>query len=786
MASIAGGQRAGVIGGQGASQPLNIRARDWLLSLWNHFLIAFEQEVEARRLFLWLPVGAGAGVVLYLTGDREPALMVTAGLFTVCCALAYVARENRRAFGLCMVFAAITGGYFSGAFRNARVAAPVLQRIMIAKVSGFVEELDFRPAGARFIVRVQSIDGLEREATPYRIRLTTKLPPKMAAGDFISLTARMVPPARASLPGGYDFARDAWFVRLGGVGNALGKIETTAAPVSADFSLRFFAAIDRARNVLARRVETVIGGPAGAVGAAMVTGKRDFLDDPTKDIIREAGIFHIITIAGVQMTLVAGIFFYGFRRLLALSQTLALNYPIKKWAAGLAILGSIAYDIGTGSRVGTERALIMTLVVLGAVIFNRTAFSMRNLALAALAIIIFEPEAIMGASFQLSFAAVAGLMAVYEVKAAKYYRRAPSPEMPGPAPPQIDRKDRLVVLLNWFREGPGHMFYSTLCATAATASFMAYHFHELSPYVLIGNPLTLMMIEVVAVPGALLGSALYLVGLDGFVWQYVGLGIRFVLWIAQWIASVPGATVHLHAFAPWSLACLALAVLSVVIWQRRVLKLTALPFAALGLWGAFGIGAPFDLVVPPTADAVAMRAASGNLAVMGKSPSPFAVEQWLRADADGRPAKMAVSASQRALSRNAQLGEKGFPDASDPEAARCDKLGCVGTFADGRVVALVYELAAFAEDCQRADIVITPLYAPVGCAAPLVIDRARLQETGALTLRAGDIEDIFNHARLPDENRPWSPLPKAVWRPVDLEPISTSIFEDDDPGAPLR
>ena len=102
----------------------------------------------------------------------------------------------------------------------------------------------------------------------------------------------------------------------------------------------------------------------------MVTGKRDFLSTDAKDLIREAGIFPIITISGVQMTLVAGIFFIVTRRLLALSPMLALKYPIKKWAAVVAIAGSLLYDVATGSRVGTERALIMTVIVLGAVIMD--------------------------------------------------------------------------------------------------------------------------------------------------------------------------------------------------------------------------------------------------------------------------------------------------------------------------------------------------------------------------------------------------------------------------------
>ena len=114
------------------------------------------------------------------------------------------------------------------------------------------------------------------------------------------------------------------------------------------------------------------------------------------------------------MTLVAGIFFVVTRRLLALSPTLALRYPIKKWAAFVAMAGSVLYDIATGSRVGTERALFMTLIVLSAVIMDRRALTMRNLAFAVLAVVAIEPEAILGVSFQLSFAAVAALVAVME------------------------------------------------------------------------------------------------------------------------------------------------------------------------------------------------------------------------------------------------------------------------------------------------------------------------------------------------------------------------------------
>ena len=519
--------------------------------------------------------------------------------------------------------------------------------------------------------------------------------------------------------------------------------------------LRFFAGVDRMRNALARRVERVIGGPAGAVGAAMVTGKRDFLDDPTRDVIREAGIFHIITIAGVQMTLVAGIFYWGLRRLLAMSRTLALHYPIKKWAAALAMAGAVAYDLCTGSRVGAERALFMTLIMLGAVLFDRQAVSMRNLAFAALFVVLFEPEAILGASFQLSFAAVAGLVAAFEARLAARAANASREEYPL-REARVDPRDAFLRWLDRTRHGPSRTLFATACATGATASFMAYNFHELSPYVLIGNPLTLAMIELFAVPCAMLGAALYPLGLDALVWQWLGLGIDFVLWSASWIAALPAATLHLRAFAPGAIVFLTLAVLCAVLWRSALLRAAAIPLAALGVWGAAS-GASYDVAIAPTGDVVAARGEDGNLAAFGRRPSPFVVEQWLRADADGRaPADAILANAAPRTVEGVSLAQK--PGAA--EGPRCDLLGCTALLGDGRVLSLVLDRRAFGEDCGRADIIASPLPAPSDCASELVLDGGRLRETGAVALRLDDGELRLRPARAADEDRPWSRPPR--------------------------
>jgi competence protein ComEC len=96
-------------------------------------------------------------------------------------------------------------------------------------------------------------------------------------------------------------------------------------------------------------------------------------------------------------------------------------------------------------------------------------------------------------------------------------------------------------------------------------------------------------------------------------------------------------------------------------------------------------------------------------------------------------------------------------------------------------VALVLESEAFHEDCLRAKIIVSPLYAPRSCAAAIVVDRAKLAQTGAVTL-AFDGEAVkWRTARAPGEDRPWSPAPKprAAAAPlvVQEEPLDEPLPE---------
>ena len=209
-----------------------------------------EREWAERRFFLWLPVCAGAGVALYFAADTEPSLVYAAGITVGLGGLAFVCRNSRRILVALMAVAALAAGFTAATLRTATLTHPVLDRIRIAKLSGFVEEVDHRRSGARFILRIGSIADPSLAGKLTRVRLTTRRDDPLEAGDAIALTARMLPPARAALPGGFDFARAAYFAGFDAVGSVLGRIRADPDPQPVRAFLRFRAAVDRIRNAL--------------------------------------------------------------------------------------------------------------------------------------------------------------------------------------------------------------------------------------------------------------------------------------------------------------------------------------------------------------------------------------------------------------------------------------------------------------------------------------------------------------------------------------------------------
>ncbi|GLK80917.1 ComEC/Rec2 family competence protein [Methylopila turkensis] len=693
-------------------------ARGW-------FAAHFAEEIELGRPALWFPVAFGVGVIVYFAAAEEPQLWA-AGLLAGAAVMGVVAARRRFiALGVALGLAAGAFGFLAAKIAAVRAEAPQLARAQRAEVVGRVVLIEPRDRGMRRVtVAVERLGDLKASGTPRRMRVTIGREPSLDAGDRLALTAFWRAPQGPVRPGGYDFARVAFFQGVGATGSQPKDVRRLAPAAEETAPERVSAAVERLRARLTERVVQAIGGgPEAAVAAALVTGVRGPIPQDVDDDLRAAGLSHILSISGLHMALVAGVLFWLVRAALALSQTAALGWPVKQIAAVAALGGAAFYLALSGAEVATQRAFLMAAVVFAAILIGRPALTLRNLALAALAVTALTPDALLGPSFQMSFAAVAALIATFEA----WPRRRERPEP----------TTRLGAAIRWLGTAAAVALVTTLVAGLATAPFAAYHFHRVTPYALAGNALATPLISLIVMPSVVGGLLFAPLGLDGPWWRLMGLGLEGVLAIARAVASWPGAERATGAFGEASLVLFALGICWLCLWRTALRFLAVAPILAALALAAWPTRP--DVVIDPAGRSIAVRGPDGKLALVGAGRSGFAAKVWVAADGEEPPGTS--SGARRAVG-----------------AGRCDAYGCVAPLGGGGVAALVWDPRAFEEDCRRATLVVTRLEAPPACFdRAAVVDRRALAATGALELKRDGLRFVGTAARTPGSDRPWSP-----------------------------
>ncbi|MFC5068789.1 ComEC/Rec2 family competence protein [Flaviflagellibacter deserti] len=667
---------------------------------WTGFHKLLSDERDRGRYFLWLPVFAIGGVLTFFEADTDPALWAAVSAFSVSLLVAFLARSREAGFLLAAAAVALSGGFFASAMRVEMIKAPILQATTRGLATGIIESVEPRPRGHRIVIALDSLSDLSKDARPARVRVTVGNLGGARAGSRVSLEALWRPPPGPVRPGGYDFGREAFFKGIGAVGSDPEAL-TVLAPAPLTFRQRAAISIDNIRNRITSRIVATVPGDSGAIAAALVTGQRGEISSGANDALRTAGLYHVISISGLHMALFGGTLFAVVRFALTLIPGIGLGRPIKKWSAVVALIGSAFYLALSGGEVATQRSFVMVAFVFMAVILDRQAVTMRNLALAALCAIVLVPESVLGPSFQMSFAAVMAIVAWYEGRSAGKGEGSSGGGLTG----FIHRHFAAIVA-------------TTVAATVATAPFGTFHFQRIAVHALPSNLLALPIVSLLIMPWALIGLVLYPVGLDSVAWQIMGYGIGLLLVISREIATWPYSTVVVPAFSGWAVLALAGGLCWLAIWSTRLRWLGMIP-VVLGVMLAADPPRP-DIYVDAEGKAVAVRGPDGTLDLAGVRFASFAAENWLAADGDSRSVR----------------------DKSASDGVRCDRLGCAMRSRDGRWVSLTWSYAGLREDCRRAAIVITRLIAPPGCRdTALVIDGRDLAEDGAITvsLREGGL-----------------------------------------------
>lgn len=681
---------------------------------------AFEREMEERRGALWMPVLFGIGVLIYFGLPREPDLPVLGTASALGIAVAIASRRRLWWFRLVVALTAVIAGMTMTKLRTEMVASPVLGGQYSGTLTGWVEELErFGPREVRLVVRVLSLEDMPAGATPRKVRISVRGAfDDVAVGVGISGLVGLQPPAAPVVPGGYDFGRELFYRGIGASGFSYGPpaiVDLGVAPLG----VRLRAPIEHLRQRIGERIETALPGDTGQIANALITGDRGGISDATTDAYRVSGLTHILSISGLHMALVAGFVFAILRGVLALFPSIALRHPIKKWAAAGTLAVATFYLLLSGTDIAAQRAYIMLAVMMLAVLLDRRALSIRNIAVAAAIILILTPEAILTAGFQMSFAATLALIAGYEFVAERRGQRLAI----GPTP----RRTVSRIVLLWI----GGILLTSILAGLATAPFGAFQFNRTQPLSLVANLAAMPLVSALVMLPAIAAIVLMPLGLEDLPLRVMDAGLSLVNAIAVQVTAWTGSAGMVAASPPIALYAACLGLLWLCLWRERWRVLGAVGLL-VAVFLAGGAARP-DVLIDETGTAAMVRGSDGAFRFVGRGAS-YESEQWLRMDADTR-----------------------LPgDPSLKEGVLCDPIGCTAPLGvDGRRMVLVSNPAQLGEDCRLAAVVIVPFAAPADCAA-FVVDAAMLRQGGVHALFAADGGFRVATAR-PNERRAWMP-----------------------------
>ncbi len=685
-----------------AKKPRTEIAIEWL----RH---SFRTEAEFGTAFLFWPVWLGCGALLYFLRAGEPSFRPILAICGLAFCLAVLARHTIAPRLILTGLLLGCLGFAAAKFETNRYSTVMMGSEVTTRITGkLIHAEEITKDRTRLVIEISGTERPKLRFAPERIRVSARGDfAQMRAGSTVSGLVKLFALPGPVQPQGYDFAFESYFDGVGAAGFFLG-----APSFAASFEPETRAEkINILRTNLTAHIRAIVPGETGAVVAALVTGVRGAVSDADNEALRRSGLAHIMSISGLHLALAAGVLIATIRFGMALIPRVSDVWPIKKIAASAGILIAILYCLLSGSEVATVRSTIMIVVMLGAVLVDRPAITMRNLAIAALILVAIWPHEIAGPGFQMSFAATAGLIAIY-----RWWAKRPVVE--------IDRQQTLVWRI--FEIGKAAIIGTVLSSTVAglaTLPFGAFHFERLAPWGTLSNLLALPAVSIVVMPSAVAAMVAMPFGLDGYIWPIMALGVDLMLWLAHTIAALDGP----DATGPVPVPALLLSTFALTVICLPQTKLRW--FGLVPLIIAAGIMATREkpaMFIDENAKLVAILTKNDEIALSSTRPDDFAVKNWqrtLQAKTIVKP--IGVTETDEALKSWA-----GF---------RCSKLLCMALLPDGLRIGHAKTIEGAEMACKIADLVVQGFAGPpIKCTTGAkVVTSGMLARHGSATLYTG-------------------------------------------------
>ncbi|MGB7334458.1 MAG: ComEC/Rec2 family competence protein [Salaquimonas sp.] len=676
---------------------------------------AFYKERELGSLFNFLPVFLALGIGAYFSVLNEPNTIAILAAIVFSLILAFKIESRGFVYSTCILISLFFIGMLVALWQTNRANTSVPRSEITAELTGLVLAIDQNQSGSpRYLIRPVKIEGMEPNELPPTIRLSaSKKHRAFVIGDSVAGLARLSPISGPAYPGGYDFSFPRWMEGLGLSGFFMGAPELSPKSVSQTFGETLSIRLQAFRQTISLRIRAGLPGEAGDIATALITGDRSGLSQETQESLRRSGLAHILAISGLHMALVTLTVIWIIRMILVVVPGLAENYPIKKWAIGAGFVTATGYMFLSGASIATQRAWLMITVMLVASLMDRRAITMRSVTMAAMIILIFDPASMYNPGFQMSFAAVAALVVVYQdwnqirrKRLANRHYEVASGLFP--------RALRLTGM--YF----GGLSATSLIAGIATALFALWHFHRVAPLGLITNLIAMPIVSMLVMPLSLLSMLLMPYGFEKLALDPLGLAINKVVEVAD--------AVNAYEFdfetGARSTSFLIFSVIFLVLGSFLRTRLRLLCLIPLGLIFISGRGQPDlpDLLIAQDGRNIAMRSSL----IGGKESA--ALNDGLTLLYPGR-GKFITDIWRRAFIPNREFD-------SLAQSSLCSKDYCEIELSKKKLI-IVYDPKLLSDACIKADILIAPRLWWSSCRErkpEVVINRTDLEKRGAVAL----------------------------------------------------
>ncbi len=647
----------------------------------------------------WLVVAFACGIAAWFTlpGPGAWLALVGAGLAAATGALAFLSRDGRYPYlrqALLLLALGGVAGCCVAWGKSALAGTAAIARPIVTTLEGRLLQREEQPAEQRIRLVLATREPGTGRAIKIRVNLdSAEDRPDLQEGAVLRLKARLMPPAPPMLPGGYDFARTAWFQGIAATGSVLGKVEVREVGSGGGW-------LSRTQRALSQHVRSRLDGSAGTIAAAFASGDRGAIAEEDEEAMRNSGLTHLLSISGLHVSAVIAAGYFLAIKLFAAWPWLALRVRVPLLAASSGALAGIGYTLLTGAEVPTIRSCVAALLVLGAMAIGREPLSMRMIAVAALVVLLLWPEALVGPSFQMSFSAVIAIVALHGTEPLRRFM-APREE-------------------SWWTRGLRQLAMLLLTGIVIELALMPivlFHFHRAGVYGALANVIAIPLTTFISMPLIALALLAEVVGAGAPIWWLAGLSLDALLGLAHWTASMPGAVTTMPSMGRGAFALFMAGGLWLALWQGRV-RLWGLFPAAIGALLLGGLRAP-DVLVSGDGRHVGITGEGSELLVLRETRSGFA--------RDNLTELAGMAGETRALAE--WPGANCNTDFCAIALKRGDR---TWQFLIARSKERVEE-RALAAACERADVVIADRWLPRSCRPRWIkADRAMLDRTGGL------------------------------------------------------